>query len=187
MQLKMFMDKPELRPKPNINQYNGVNVQTQIAKKIPNLIGEEMGNFLTVDNIRIYFSNDIITPNGVVEVKSVNNDKPIEDWYINNSILQCAVYKSFIINCGYNLKTSKFHIANGNKNVEYTLPDSFEYILYFGGRIFKINVNNPNKIVKFFIEKAKHCLNWNDAKSFDEKYKRKEFEVLKDCFSVIEC
>ena len=43
MQLKMFIDKPELRPKPNINQYNGVNVQTQIAKQIPNLIGEEIG------------------------------------------------------------------------------------------------------------------------------------------------
>lgn len=183
MQLKMFLDKPELRPQPTLAQYSGVDYQHQLIETIPDVIGEEMGNFIVFDNVRIYFSNDIITKNGIIEVKYVDKTKEVPEWYFNNSILQCAVYKALTVECKNELRTAAFHIKSGNimQNHKFN-NDMFEYILYFGNEKYKVELTNQEKLIKFLKFKVQHCLTWDNAKLFDGKYKRREFELLKNCF-----
>lgn len=183
MQIKLFLEKPELRPKPNLNQWDGVDYQHEIAIQTDGIIGEEMGNCFEFDEVRIYFSNDIVTKDKIIEVKHINKERIIEEWYLNSCLLQCAIYKALVEECDNKLKTSLFHINNGNPMKNCILDNDFEYILYFGDERYTIEVTDRNKIIQFFKTKAKHCLNWEDARYFDNQYKRKEFEILKDCFN----
>ena len=183
MQIKMFMERPELKPKPNFNQWNGINYQHEIAQQTDGVIGEEMGNCFEFDEVRIYFSNDIITKNKIIEVKHIDYNRVVEEWYLNSSLLQCAIYKCLIEECNNNLRTSAFHINNGNLMQNCVIDNDFEYLLYFGKDRYKIEVNNREKIINFIKNKAKHCLTWDDAKYFDNQYKRKEYDLLKDCFT----
>lgn len=184
MQIKMFMERPELKPKPNFNQWNGVNYQHEIAQQTDGVIGEEMGNCFEFDEVRIYFSNDIIMKDKIIEVKHIDYDRDVEEWYLNSSLLQCAVYKCLVEECNNNLHTSTFHINNGNSMQNCVIDNDFEYLLYFGKDRYKIEVNNREKIINFIKNKAKHCLTWEDARYFDNQYKRKEYEILKNCFKV---
>lgn len=184
MQIKMFLEKPELKPKPNFHQMNGVNYQHEIAQQTDGVIGEEMGNCFEFDEVRIYFSNDIIMKDKIIEVKHIDYDRVVEEWYLNYSLLQCAVYKTLVEECNNQLKTSSFHINNGNPMKNCVVDKDFEYLLYFGKDIYRINIINKDKILHFIKEKAKHCLSWDDARYFDNQYKRKEYELLKDCFKV---
>lgn len=185
MQLKMFMQKPELRPKPNINQFNGVNYQKELAKTIPNIIGEELGNYIEIDNIRIYFSNDIVCNDKIIEVKSIDENKIVEDWYFNSCILQSAIYKTLTHYCNYKLRTSKFHVNNGNPLIECTLKNNVPFLLFFGKEQYEINVLNYEVFLRYLIKKAKSVLNWDDAKFFDLKYKGNEFNLLKQYIQII--
>ena len=181
-QLKFFIDNPEAKPKPTYAQYDGIDYQHQIALSIDNLIGEEMGNYIEFDNIRVYFSNDIVTTSEIIEVKNINKERSVAEYYRNNSILQSAVYYALTQVCNRFLRTSAFHHNNGYDYKTVVLNDDFKYKLYFGDEKYIILLTNISKLITFLKTKALHCLDWNKAKLFDEKYKRKEFEILKDCF-----
>ena len=183
MQIKMFLEKPELKPKPNINQWKGVDYQHEIATQIDGVIGEEMGSCFEFDEVKIYFSNDIITKDKIIEIKHIDKERVVEEWYLNSCLLQCAIYKTLVEECDNKLRTSLFHINNGNPMQNCVIENDFEYLLYFGEDRYKIEVTNKKKIINFIKTKAKHCLTWEDARYFDNQYKRKEFEILKDCFN----
>ena len=183
MQIKMFDEHPELRPKPNINTNNGVSYQHTIALKTDNVIGEEMRGSYCEDNIWINFSNDIVCNNKIIEVKSVNRE--VEKWYFENSILQCAVYKALLHKSNKRLITSTFYAQMGNPLIETSVDNNIEYYLQFGEELYKIEVTNPDKIVKFLIDKAKASTDWTMARDFDSKFKRKEYTELQDCFNFI--
>lgn len=48
-----------------------------------------------------------------------------------------------------------------------------------------ITVMNYEPILKFILSKARHSLDWVNAKQFYLKYKGKEFETLKKYFNVL--
>lgn len=181
-QLKFFIENPDAKPKPTDAQYDGIDYQHQIALSIDGLIGEEMGNYIEFDNIRVYFSNDIVTPSEIIEVKNIDKNRPVEEYYRNNSILQTAMYCALTWECNRFLRTSAFHVNSGHEYKTTIVDSRFEYKLYFGDEKYLILITNREKLIYFLKTKALYCLDWNKAKEFDAKYKRREFEVLKDCF-----
>lgn len=181
-QLKFFIENPKAKPKPTVDQYNGIDYQHQIATSVDGLVGEEMGNYIEFDNIIVYFSNDIVTTSEIIEVKNINKEKPVAEYYRNNSILQSAVYYALTQECNRFLRTSAFHVNSGHDYKTAVLNRDFKYKLYFGNEKYEILLTNRSKLITFLKTKALYCLDWNKAKLFDEKYKRKEFEILKDCF-----
>lgn len=183
MQIKFFDEHPELRPKPNININEGVSFQHQIALNTENVIGEEMRGSYCIDNIWINFSNDIVCDNQIIEVKSVRD---FELWYFENSLLQCAVYKALLEKSNNKkLVTATFYADLGNPVVETEIKDNINYYLQFGDKRYLINVTNPDKIVDFYVKKAKATMKWTTAKDFDDKYKHKEYNELKDFFNFV--
>lgn len=183
MQLRMFADHPELRPKPNFNQETGEIFQHYIASKTDGLIGEEMRGSYIQDNICINFANDIVTNDYILETKSVSKDRPVEDWYFNSSILQCAIYKSLLSKCGGELVTATFFIELGNPLIKTKVKPNIDYLLHFGEDTYKINVTDTDRIIDFILRKAKASLTWTEAKNFDYHYKHLEYETLKEYFT----
>lgn len=185
MQIKMFLEKPELKPKPNFNQQQGIIHQHKLIAKIPNVIGEEMGNYIEYRNFRLYFSNDILTKNSIIEVKNIDPLREISDWYLKSSLVQCAIYStlSYIVN--YSFHTSKFFIDLGNEPKKHQYDsNNIDYYLYFGSDKYKVIVTNFAKIKEFIFNKILALEDWNRAKYFDSLFKRKEFDYLIQYFTV---
>ena len=180
----MFTEHPDRRPKPNGNTFFGESFQRKVANQTPNLIGEEMRGTFVRDGIAINFSNDIVTRNSIIEVKSINRE--VEDWYLQSSILQCAVYSALLQKTNGRLVTSTFFESQGNPSVSTVVNPRIDYFLRFGDNMYKVVVNNPNRIVDFILEKAKSCLDWESAKRFDAQYKQREYQVLSSCFYCIQ-
>ena len=180
MQIKFFNENPDKRPKPNSNVLFGETFQHKVAEQTKRVIGEEMRGTFIYENICINFSNDIVTKDAIIEVKSVNRD--VEDWYLESSLVQCAVYSALLRKTNGNLVTSKFFADMGNPIVETKVKPNIDYNLRFGDTLYCIEVNDEDKIIDFIIKKAKHCNTWDEAKIFDAQYKQKEFETLKDFF-----
>lgn len=180
MQIMFFNEFPEKRPKPSTNMLYGETFQHKVAQQTRDVIGEEMRGTFICDDICINFSNDIVTKNSIIEVKSVNRD--VEDWYLESSLVQCAVYSALLRKTNGNLVTSKFFADMGNPIVETKVKPNIDYNLRFGDTLYCIEVNDEDKIIDFIIKKAKHCNTWDEAKIFDAQYKQKEFETLKDFF-----
>ena len=170
MQLRMFADHPELRPKPNFNQETGETFQHYIASKTDGLIGEEMRGSYIQDNICINFANDIVTNDYILETKSVSN-------------LQCAIYKSLLSKCGGELVTATFFIELGNPLIKTKVKPNIDYLLHFGEDTYKINVTDTDRICDFIFKKAKASLTWTEAKNFDYNNKNLEYETLKEYFT----
>ena len=183
MQIKYLRDNPNKRTVTQ-NMLNGSEFQKSIFHSNSKALYSEMvGCYTTFDNeIKIYFSNDIITNKSIIEVKYVSGN--YEDWFLENSILQCAFYKSLIMMGCTSLKTASF-VNEPKKMIK--ISRDIDYYLKFGDRIFKIEVIHPEGIFGFFLCKAKHTMNYDDAKKFDEMYKRKEFNTLSKFFNYYEC
>lgn len=113
----------------------------------------------------------------------VNKDKEVPEWYLNSSLLQCAFYKSLLLLSNGMLVTSTFYVNLGNPKLDVNVNILMEYHLLFGEDEYIINVSKPKEIVDFFVNKAYALSTWDDARSFDQMFKRKEFEHLKNCFT----
>lgn len=184
MQIKMFNEHPELRPKINENIKKGISFQDILARKFNNLIGQEMRGSFINDNICINFSNDLVCSDKIVEVKSVNKEP--EEWYFNSSCLQTAIYYALLKKSNKKLVTSKFYSDLGNKIVETKVNDNVDYYLQFGNKTYKVEIINLQNLINFLLNKANACLYWETAKTFDSNYKHKEFDTLKDSFVITE-
>lgn len=180
MQIKMFAEHPERKPQPSQMVYYGESFQRAVADTIPNIIGEEMRGIYTNGGLSIYFSNDIVCADKIIEVKSVAGNVP--DWYFQSSLAQCSFYKSMIMQGFNKLETASFYVNLGNERKTITVPSNIDYILIFGEDKFKIEVINPNSIINFYLSKANACTDWNLAKNFDFLHKHKEFEIIKRHF-----
>ena len=187
MQIKMFIEHPERKPKPTFDMELGNKHHREVAASLKGIIGEEMGNCIHVetgDDILIWFSNDVCCEKGIIEIKSVDKESQC-DWYLTNSIMQCAIYSVLSMYCNYDLHTAKFFTNQGNpyKHHRY-IGQIVPYYLYFGDEIYRINILNADKILDFIKAKAKACMEWDTAKEFDKKYKHKEYETLCDYFKI---
>ena len=186
MQLKMFLEKPHLRPQPNQNQWDGVNYQYATAKKIKNVVGEEMGNYIEVDNFRLYFTNDIITSSCIIEIKHIDPLRKVEEWYLQSCFMQCAIYYTLSDMVNYAFQTAKFFVNQGNdmKRFAFDNKHNVRYILMFGDTNYEIKIHNFTKIKEWIIQKILSLQSWESAKEFDNKYKRKEYDYLRNFFTV---
>jgi hypothetical protein len=146
----------------------------------------EMRGTFKKDNLILYYVFDEIRLKeniiSFIEHKWVKDYSLIEDWFLNMSILQMALYCSLHqINNNKEYNTASFFVKQDNNINKILINDNSkkeEYILYFGEKIINIDILNPNKIVDLYIEKAKASLDYETAIEFDFKYKFKEWENL---------
>lgn len=184
MQLKMFREHPELKPQPNANQIQGCEYQHNLVKDIPGVIGEEMGNFIQVDNTRVYFSHDVLTNDSIIEIKYIDLNRDVADWYLNSCFVQCAIYLTLSRMCNYSFATAKFYLDAGNEYKTHTFTNDVHYYLYFGDDRYEIVLTDFLKIKEWIERKVNAINNWDDARAFDNTFKRKEFDYLKDFFTI---
>lgn len=182
MQIRMFMIHPENRPKPNQNMLEGVNFQEQVCKSLENVIDQEMVGEFYDNNDIIRFSIDIVTNENFIEVKSVDKERDIPEWYLKSSLLQCAVYYSLLKESDGILHTAKFRCDKGYEMVDCIANKENQYILIFGDEKYSISLLDKKAILDFVIKKKNSCMSWDDAKEFDRKFKQKEFEELSKYF-----
>lgn len=180
MQIKMFIDHPDMKPLPSDMVMYGERFQKAVANTIPNIIGQEMRSCYANGFLHINFSNDIVCHDKIIEVKSVSGK--YKDWYLKSSLLQCAFYKAMIMPGCNRLETASFYVEMGNERKSTVVPTYIRYVLVFGEEKYEVKVTNRLAIVNFFINKAMACGDWNTAKAWDEKYKHREYDELKDCF-----
>lgn len=160
----------------------GEAFQKKVIKQ-KNADADEMRGIYQQDNIIIFFSNDMIKDGKVVEIKMVNDEKDCPLWYFKSSILQTAFYKALLMKSNGILSTPTFRIKEGYNKKTIKINPNTKYNLIFGKEEYSIEVTNKEKIVNFFINKAKvSLLSYNDTKLYDFKYKFKEYDNLKDSF-----
>ena len=185
-QIRMFALHPELRQKTptQIEHANaGEQFQRRIARSAKTLVGEEFSGYYQQGDIRIFFSNDIVCTESIVEVKYVDPSRVLEDWYFNQSILQAAFYYSLLLETDNKvLKTAKFRVNAGYPEQIYKFTNSVKYFLCFGDHIYQITKVESSRIVDFYMSKAIAVQSWNTAKEFDANFKFKEFNILKKYF-----
>jgi hypothetical protein len=180
MQIRMLAEHPERKQQPSQMVEYGEKFQRAVADTITNVIGEEMRGTYTNGCLSIHFSNDIVCPDKIIEVKSVVGNAP--EWYLRSSVLQCAFYKSMIMQGFNHLETASFLVNQGYERKAINVLPWINYVLIFGEEKFKVEVENPNAIINFFLRKAEACTDWNLAKNFDFVNKHREYEILSDYF-----
>lgn len=187
MQIKMFHEHPELKPKPTFNMLEGERHHKEVVDKLKDVIGMEMGgcfSFNTGEVFRVWFSNDVLCEKGIIEIKSVNKERE-SSWYFNNSCTQCAVYSCLSHICKYDLRTAKFFVNQGNPYQRHVYQQMIvPYFLYFGDEVYRIDVTDATAILDFISEKASSCADWDLAREFDRKYKHMEYKILSQYFKV---
>lgn len=182
-QIKLFRDFPDRKPKPSEDATAGEKYQHAVARYVPGLIGEEMGAWAMVgENLAVAFSNDIVCNDKIIEVKTVRTDKPVESWFLNGSLLQCAVYRTLVRMVGGSMKTAKFYANLGYPVVETTVGPDIPYYLMFGRDYYRVTVKDYQAISDFIVGKANATMSWDSARSFDAEWKHREFEKLNGCF-----
>lgn len=186
MQIRMYTLHPELKQKTQTQMAHaiaGEEFQTRIAKRAKTLVGEELAGCYQYKDIRIYFSNDIICEKAVVEVKYIDPQRTVEEWFFRQSLLQAAFYYSLLLQANpKRLETAKFKINAGASMVVFNYTKDISYYLQFGSNLYQITRVNHEKIVDFFTKKAIATSSWDTAREFDNSFKHKEFSTLSNYF-----
>ena len=150
---------------------------------------DEMQGVYHCGDDNIYFCIDIVKPDGFIEVKSVfdengNDATDYDDWYLASSLLQCAVYKSLLMNMeGNKLSTAQFRINEGVERREIDVDVNQPYYLKFGSvGTFEVKVKNSKPILDFLQKKIKSLSDFDSARAFDKKYRYNEFKILSQYF-----
>lgn len=175
-QLKYTRDNKLEKGKPNFKTGSQTKGNAWATKQVTGL--PEMQSFYNMDDHRIYFTIDEIRKKKksvhFIEYKSLQ----FEDnggHYFNKSLIQAGFYLSLTKASQKNYSTAKFF--KGKKNtIEINLP--IKFYLIFGKKKYLIKIKNSKKILDFFERKAIASLKWDTAKSWDSKYKNKEFDTI---------
>ena len=178
MQIKMFMEHPDLRPKPTELMKLGSIFQDEVAKTYPNVIGQEMGSTYFLNDMGVSFAVDIVCDDKFIETKTVVNESDDNTSYLHNCIFQCAIYKALISMTEGKLSTAKFYANLGNDKKYAFISPNNDYILVFGSKSYKIDIDNVEIFSTFIKEKMTACRDWSTAKQFDSIYKHKEFDIF---------
>jgi hypothetical protein len=178
-------------------QINGNAFQSKVSNddkyKNKGVFAEELRGSYSFDKNVIFFCVDMISDGIFYEVKSIQdkdgnltNDYP--EWYLNNSILQCAFYKSLLIEGNNNtLFTPKFRIKEGFEYKAMDVDINSDYILLFGENLkFKVDVVDSKKIIEYYINKVNSLKDYETAKNYDYSHKFRDFSLLKNYFNYTE-
>lgn len=187
-QIMLFREFPEKKPKTDGTMSNSEKFRHSIAGRVAGLIGEEMGGFYRVsDRMCVMYTSGIVCNDKIIEVKTVANDRPLQDWYLKGSLLQCAIHKTMFRLCGGSISTSNLFVEAGNDKHSVVLdPEETPYYLMFGRKNYRIFVSDYDKIAAFIADKARATISWDSARMFDAQWKRKEFDRLSPAFTYEE-
>ena len=134
----------------------------------------------------IHYAFDEVQPNNVaarlIEHKNITSGKPVEMWYYESCILQTAVYQAFAqVNPDKHLQTASFFLAQGNPKMELDLTNLYlTSELQMSEKKYEVLLKDAKKLVEFYCRKAESTFDYDSAKSFDRRYKFKEYQHLQD-------
>jgi len=140
-------------------------------------------------HLLIHYAFDEVTVNDVsamlIEHKNITSDRPVEMWYFESCVLQTAVYQAFAhVNEDKMLQTATFFTDQGNPRLELDITNKYlNSQLQMGDKNYTVQVRDHKRLVEFYCEKALATFEWDSARAFDAKYRRKEYETLLDCLS----
>lgn len=132
-------------------------------------------------NINYVFDTIEINDLSALFIEQKNIKGSIEPWYKQSCLVQCAAYLAFAKGNKNNmLQTASFAIDSGEPSLKLNLRNRFlrselrldkrtEYFIY---------VNECEKIIQYYVEKALHTFNYDDATRWDDKHKHKDFDFL---------
>ena len=145
---------------------------------------EMRGTYKMFNNLLIHYAFDEIQIEEkstlLIEHKNIREDRPIELWYLQSSILQTAVYQAFVReNPSKDLYTATFYVKEGNPKLHLKLNNNYlRSELRMGDDHYSVVANDAKALVEFYCNKALATLNYESAKSWDAQYKHKEFHHL---------
>ena len=181
--IKYIRDK-RIYNTPTPQQRDGVAYQATSASKGS---CQELKGMYKFDEGTIHYTNDEVGSNFIIEHKMVKDHDDAPDWYMESSIVQCALYKSFIMKGDGKLITPKFRLKQGYDYQELVVDINIDYILNFGGYKFQIYVDRPEHIINYFVNKAQVTLqDWDSVKEYDKSHKYKEFDNLQKLITMKE-
>lgn len=140
----------------------------------------EKRGVVKIDDDLLFFCIDMVTPTTFVEIKMVEDEDKVEEWYLLSSIMQSAFYATLLTKVK-TLDTPKFRKKEGYQQ-EVILVNSPKFELWFGKRRFKIYPDE--RIYEHYVSKlklVKSCIspiNFDECRVFDDKYKHKEFTIF---------
>lgn len=166
----------------NYNMVIGEQHQHDVAQRQKGVY-EEMKTVLRYNDIIISCCHDIVDKKNhiITEVKNIDPNRPLEDWYFKNSIVQCVLYSTVCHFNGNVFITPIFRIKQGFKQDGFFLTN-IEYHLLFGEEEYNIIAKDYDAILLYFSVKANSSKDYESAKIFDEFHKFKHFEDLRKYF-----
>ena len=163
----------------------GIAYQNKVAIEHKAEAAQEYRTTVQLGDLVIFACHDIITPDYMMEVKSITPGSKIEDWYLKSSLLQVAFYQSlFKISDGW-VVTPKFRIKEGYEKQRLLLDKNLPYLLKMGeDSTWEVDTHNPHLIVDYFREKGEVTFKdeW-DCRKYDTKHKFKHFDECKEFFT----
>lgn len=187
--------------KPSQKMLSGVDHQLKVATSEY----QEMRGCYEHGKHKLYFSFDEVALSGegvtFIEHKNIGTLSELEQWYVEYSILQVALYSSLASKIDY-LQTATFFTKQGNPFRKIDLKKenrkSEEYLLVFSDgydkKTFSIEVKRARKIIDFYLNKLEHTLvdsvdisyAYSAAEQWDTDYKGREYKKLKKYIKVSE-
>lgn len=155
---------------------------------------EMRGTYVTPDQTLIHFAFDEIKKKEnktvFIEHKHIDNEKNLEDWYIQFSILQVAFYQSLAQDINHYV-TAKF-LRKTHEIKQLSVDNKRVFKLVFSNdefkRVYKIKVTDPEKIIEYYLNKNKHSLlqnptnlnkDYSIAREYDAEFKGCDWDNLK--------
>lgn len=176
----LYFHLRKIQSAPTKGQLEGDNYAKKVAKATKGSSEEKRGVFkFNKGKDIIFFCNDLFIKKDklFVEVKHIDNSKPLEPWYLNSSLLQAIFYTTMLKRVSI-LSTPTFRLKEGYKQEIIPVPKNYKYQLWFGERTFE--VQPCQKVLDFYLKKARviASLDYEKTRAFDKINKFKEFDKL---------
>lgn len=182
----LYKEIKKINYKVTPNQLKGNKYADEIVLK--EKASSEKRGIIPLGNDLLFFCVDLVKDDKFVEIKMVENEDTVEDWYLYSSIMQSTFYATLLSKVK-TLDTPKFRKKEGFKQEILFIPDKYNFELWFGNKKYKIYQNN--KITEFYLNKAKLVsesivnADFDACRLFDSKYKFKEYSIFKPKYNLI--
>lgn len=132
-------------------------------------------------NINYVFDTIEVNDLSSLFIEQKNITGSIEPWYKQSCLVQTATYLAFAkANKNRILQTAAYAIDSGEPCLKLDIGNKFlrSELRLDKRTAYFVYVGDPEKIIQYYIEKAMHTFNYNDAEKWDAKHKHKDFDFL---------